>query len=647
MPKFPLDLSKFKAATIDDKCATLSHEDGHSIKIAIKALNPRMKDKLNKLFPQPKKMAKGGEALSIEPATDEEIKNKDKKPLQIEPVVEEKQLDIVPAPEVDQKPLDIVPAEGASGPVGPEEPKPDPMMEAYSAAYNQWKSNNPASPDDVAREQGYAAVERLKAQQAQGAIQTQEAEQKSIAENQKRQALGLPPLEGVKAQPMMTMAGTSPVPVQPPAIPIQSQAAEQAPKTGLTPSLAIDQIKKEEKAPSLEEGYKKSQQSINELANAEIEQQHAQQRVLAHNIAQEQDHFQRYQREYNALNSERKAFIKDIQESHIDPNRYWKDHSKVASIIGVILGGFNPTNSPNAVMEMIQHNLDQDIKAQEKELDQKNNLLSANYHAFGNLNDATQMTRVMQADMLSNQLKQAAAKASDPVIKARALSTAGQLEMSVAPTFQKLAIGRALEGLVQEANTNPAKIPSMLSAMRQVDPKRAEDLEQKYVPGMGFALTPKDASEVKELKGTVDTALKGIGDLKKLNNKPLSSLNITDRATAQSIALAMQGILRVPITGPGAVTPEERGMLRALVPDPTKIFSLSVENRAKFLALEKKLKDGLNLVAKARGINLPDPVKQLPPQQQAFANWARQNLNSSDPEKAKKAQMVIQKLGLD
>lgn len=63
--KMKLDLSKFKLKKKDDDFAHLTHPDGHTFKVAIKALHPENRKHLDSLEPhEPKKMAEGGQVGS-------------------------------------------------------------------------------------------------------------------------------------------------------------------------------------------------------------------------------------------------------------------------------------------------------------------------------------------------------------------------------------------------------------------------------------------------------------------------------------------------------------------------------------------------------------------------------------------------------
>src|SRR6202020_262 len=108
---------------------------------------------------------------------------------------------------------------------------------------------------------------------------------------------------------------------------------------------------------------------------------------------------------------------------HIDPEKYWtgtKDpvtgeqvggHSKIASAIGMILAGFNPAGKPNAAIDMLKFQMENNLKAQAQNLDSKQNLLRANLQQFHNVRDAMDATRLNIADITQAQLGKAAATA--------------------------------------------------------------------------------------------------------------------------------------------------------------------------------------------------------------------------------------------
>lgn len=176
-----------------------------------------------------------------------------------------------------------------------------------------------------------------------------------------------------------------------------------------------------------------------------------------------QQNLQSFQQHLNTLNTERQGLIKDIQNGHVDPNRFIGNMStgqKVATAIGLILGGLSGSDAP---MEFLDKQIEQDIDAQKTNLNKKQTLLSANMQEFGNLRDASQMTKAMMMDMTSLQLKAEAAKAQDPLAKARALQAAGQLDMQVAPMMSQIAIRKTvMSQMSSKPDFDPARAVSVL-----------------------------------------------------------------------------------------------------------------------------------------------------------------------------------------
>ena len=73
------------------------------------------------------------------------------------------------------------------------------------------------------------------------------------------------------------------------------------------------------------------------------------------------------------------------------------------------------------------------------------------------------MTKAMMTDMASMGLKAEAAKAQDPLAKARALQAAGQLDARVAPMMSQMALKRTtMQQMQGDQNFDPARAVSMM-----------------------------------------------------------------------------------------------------------------------------------------------------------------------------------------
>lgn len=328
-------------------------------------------------------------------------------------------------------------------------------------------------------------------QQISTASQMAAEQQRIIAENQTRAAAGLPPLPvpevpGQQAQQDMSQ-------MQMP----QSQGLAQQQQAPQNPmAQGMNDIEG-----MMKSGYQQKLAGINQQAEAQGQLGAAQAEMLNNQVKAQQDAQIAFKKQFDDLEQERQAHMKDIQEGHIDPNKYWTgdaqgngSHSKLMTGIGMILAGFNPTNSPNAAIEFLKHNMNMNLEAQKQNLGAKQNLLAANLRQFGNLKDATDMTRIMQHDVMQNELMSAAAKAQNPMAKAAALQAAGQLKMETAPMMQQFAMRRAMMHLADgghgEDPSNTAAAEQMIAYARMTNPEMAKEMESRLIPGVGMAKVP-------------------------------------------------------------------------------------------------------------------------------------------------------------
>lgn len=191
-----------------------------------------------------------------------------------------------------------------------------------------------------------------------------------------------------------------------------------------------------------------------------------------------------YKKHSEELTKERAALLKDYGEGHINPNHYMENKSalgKVGTAIGLILGGIGGglTKQGNPALEFLNHQINRDIEAQKADLGKKENLLSANLKQFGNLKDATDMTRIMQADIYSAKLKEAAAKVMDPVARAKALQAASHFDLTVAqPLLQQLALKRSVMSGMGTGGVDPSvAVRYVVDESHQ--PKAYEEVKQQ------------------------------------------------------------------------------------------------------------------------------------------------------------------------
>lgn len=387
-------------------------------------------------------------------------------------------------------------------------------------------------------------------------------------------------------------------------------------------------------------GQSKTMAGINAMAKAEGDLGQAQSRILQEAQAADQKAMAAYEKSRQAIMSEREALQEDIRSGQVDPNRFWTGdpktgeggHSRIAAGIGMIIAGFNPTNSPNAAINFLKFQMEQDLQAQAKNLSSKENLLSANLQQFGELRAATEMTRIMQNDILKTQLEEAAAKAKTPMAKAAALQAAGKIEAENGQKFEQFAKAQATRGLISAAEQDPAKMNAVLSALEATNPEMAKDYRQRAVPGLGFAFTLEGANGLREMQTTVKTIKSDTARLKEILNSTGKSLSPDLRKEADGIRTRMIGRLRVPMTGPGAMSEGERELLMNLIPGVTGLFSKDSRSKVALESLEKSLVNNYRNQAIANGIRtLPQESSPADDRTAKAKAWLADPANAKSP----------------
>ncbi len=273
---------------------------------------------------------------------------------------------------------------------------------------------------------------------------------------------------------------------------------------------------------------------------------------LTQDIAKKQDIQRVHDESFQKLMNERQNFIHDIQQGHIDPNKFWNDHSKVTTGIGMILAGFNPTNNPNAAVNFLEHQMNMNLEAQKANLSSNQNLLSANLAQFHNLQDATDMTRLMQADVVKTQLQQAALKATSPMAKAAALSASGAIDAKYQPLFMQLQIRDMMRNVGSGGAGAQGSTGAMLNGLDMVSPEQAKTYRERYyapydVPG-GKSIAdrpiPNDVRGELAAHDKFDAAAKNLKALLEKNHGKLSTMHPIDSQAAMQQAMILQSLFR-------------------------------------------------------------------------------------------------------
>lgn len=607
-----LDFSKVKYESGDKKSTTLRHTDGHTIILSHGSLsegNRKVLESLrNSKKPEdkeesPVKMKDGGMAKKIADDVTPDVMS----------------MDSAPGPTDEQKDL-----QGRYNRIAS---STDRQIDRFGMPLDEQENL-----DKMFGPHGEAPVD-FQPSSFQKAVGQQEADQ-----SQEQAALEANSLQIAEDNKVRAQAGLPPLPggaVSQPELPVSSD-------TGIAPQTpGIDASPTYDPMAGVQSGLNAQKAGINLQAKAQAELGEQQSRVLQEQEAANKEAMSVYKQKTQTLESEREALRQDIRNGQIDPDKFWTGdpktgaggHSRIASAIGMIIAGFNPTNSPNAAINFLKFQMEQNLQAQQKNLSSKENLLAANLQQFGDLKSATEMTRIMQNDVVVSQLQQAASQAQTPLAKAAAMKAIGELDAANAERSMKFYAQQTVRDLEAQAAKDPSKTKALISALKVQDPERAKDIEQREVPGLGVASSLEGAKGLREMQATTKTVKTQIAELREILAKSGKSLSPDLRKKAESIRTQLIGRLRVPLTGPGAMSEGERTLLTEAIPNVSALFSLDSRSKVALDALEKGVLDSYRNMATANGLKVPEvqESRQSDPKAQAKA-WLADPKNKNKPQ---------------
>lgn len=417
-----LDLKKFKKVSEDKNSAVLRHQDGHEIKIAKHVLSPENQKSLSSL---PMHLADGGMASSQE---SENEKNKYLEDIaNTGPQVSYQAED---AKKEDSEPIDT----------GINRYLTNGMFDYDKYILSQGE-NAPMSAQTLALK-NIADKQEAKINQEAAAIQ---AKQNEMMEYNKQAArLGLPPIapQGSGA-PSGQIADVSDDVGPAPGVEGSTKSAPQAaaaPPVLSAPSGMIDaNLNKPYEAGLV--GVQNQLSATKQLGQIEQERMAEEAKLYQANIEKRQAELDRGKQILDGLHQEHQAFMEDYKNQHIDPNHYFTSMGtgqRMATAIGLILGGFGGPGE-SSMDRFIKQQIDNDMRAQEAEMNKKHNLISANYQQFGNIRQAEEMYQAQTKSILADQIMQQAAKSGSKAAMANAQMAAGKLQWEASQHLQSLA----------------------------------------------------------------------------------------------------------------------------------------------------------------------------------------------------------------
>lgn len=609
-----LDFSKVRVVGRDKDCTTLKHYAGHEIKIMHGKLSKENKEALEALHTkhlenkskreEKARMKDGGEVFAMQaPAGEPPPKQRTEKEKRGEEL-------------------------GKGGKSGNTRTLED-VKKTLTNPQSWWAEGGQVGPQEQSQEDISAQLNNLQIPGMQPQYIGQpppETQQPGIMQTLKQDLMSPAGNFMAPAPPVAQPQAPSPIPMGD--VPQQAQAPEamaQAPQAPSDPTGSAQYQK------DMLGGIDLQKQALQEQFNAA--QIQAKQTAAANLTYQAELH--KSMNEFNDFNTKNAANIEstvnDIKNNTINPRAYQENMSasdKVSSAIGLMAGGFGQAfvGGDNPAMTWLNKQIDRDIAAQEKNQGNRVTLLNAYQQQYRDKASATNMARATLNQLYASQIAMAANSAATPQAKAQMLAGAGALQMKAAELVRSTTLTQYL-GNLQNSNTSPEQ---QVAIMSQIDPKRADEMRHRMVPGVGFATLPEGAKTARETQVMTNSVKQDLGRLRQILQTPAKSLNLTLRAEADTLSKALVGALRVPITGPGAMSEGERALLLQLVPNPTSIFSIDSNTLTRLNTLESKMDRSYKNTLEANGMKLPQGYARNPNEGKVAVNAQGQRIIMKD-----------------
>lgn len=313
--------------------------------------------------------------------------------------------------------------------------------------------------------------------------------------------------------------------------------------------------------------------------------------------------------------------MQDVQKSmsNYKFEDYWANKGtgqKVMAGIAIALGGIGATaaGQENMALKVINDAIDRDMQRQKLEFQKLesigqlgNSVLSQMNTQFDNKFAAEKAAEASLINAAQVQLQSIAAKYQAPEIRAKTQALNEQLERQKIGVLQQIKQATADQILMQKLTSGEnLQGQTLAPAVLQKLPKNMQD---SYVPQYGFASNPELANQFNKARTEIESAITGAKRILEATKDFNRITDLSERARIKTELQALVGNLRLPFTGPGAMTDNEYQRLADTIGDPTSLASLPKVQRAKLETVLKKLETDLKGKAKAAGILLKEPPK--------------------------------------
>lgn len=305
---------------------------------------------------------------------------------------------------------------------------------------------------------------------------------------------------------------------------------------------------------SIDDAYKTGMDAITAQQQAESQEGNDKTALAQRYAAQQVAEAAQWEDERQSKMQEVQNAINDVHAGHINPNHYLESQNTgqhIATAIGLILGGAgaHATGGQNMAMNFLNSQIDRDINAQKSNQQNNQTVLGAYQNKYQNSVAAENMARATNYGIYASQFDAAAAKATDPLARARALQAKAELQSKIIPLVNQanlMQMGSKFNGNGDgvTGNSGTGSEPqyiNYLNAAQKINPEVYKDAQSKYVPGVGVSTHPvaqPDVERLGNLNSLEPLVDKAIGDQK--NYGDLGAWSPKNRADATSDQTSIQ-----------------------------------------------------------------------------------------------------------
>lgn len=360
-----------------------------------------------------------------------------------------------------------------------------------------------------------------------------------------------------------------------------------------------------------------------------------------------QDISQKYQQIGNDIHQRYQSLADEVSAGKIDPSHWWDSKStgsKILTAIGMVL-----TGAGSQAGQAIDNAIDRDINAQKSNLDNKQTLLGKYMEMYKSLPEAEAAARLTMHAATEGLINQQAAKLGSQNAINAATMTNAQRRQQLLPQLEGLARSQAMMGMYGSMGKNQptgdaeSAYQKQLSDLAILNPERYKIEEAKYLPGVGVAAKPvPEAIHQKLISGTdVSNKLAALESFARQHSGTVLDRKIVNEG--RTMAADAQSALRVA-QDQGVFKKADQEFIESMISnDPTAFFA-KIRTIPKYQEVRKLNDNTMNQYKKAYGVKSfqPSSGSNQPQsgQNQAAMEWLKANPN--DP----RAAAVKQKLGM-